>query len=79
MDTPLIRTLSVAPPCLCYWGLTVYHLKLSPEKKIEVYILMLLYFFMGKKRIPDGDSYIEVRVGCSSSCLGVEIAVFSLT
>ena len=42
----------------------------SPEKKIEVYILMLLYFFMVKKWIPEGDSYIEVRMGCSSSCLG---------
>ena len=57
----------------------MYLLKLSPEKKIEVYILMLLYFFMVKKCIPEGDSYIEVRVGCSSSCSGVEIADVSLT
>ena len=40
---------------------------------------MLLYFSMVKKCILEGDSYIEVRVGCSSSCLGVEIADFSLT
>ena len=40
----------------------MYLLKLSPEKKIEVYILMLLqYFFAVKKWIPEGDSYIEVR------------------
>ena len=58
----------------------MYLLKLSPEKKIEVYILMLLqYFFVVKKWILEGDSYIEVRVGCSLSCLGVEIADCSLT
>ena len=53
----------------------MYLLKLSPEKKIEVYILMLLYFFMVKKWILEGDSYVEVRVGCSE----IEIADFSLT
>ena len=58
----------------------MYLLKLSPEKKIEVYILMLLhYFFVDKKWILEGDSYIEARVGRSLSCLGVEIADCSLT
>ena len=58
----------------------MYLLKLSPEKKIEVYVLMLLhYFFVDKKWILEGDSYIEARVGCSLSCLGVEIADCSLT
>ena len=58
----------------------MYLLKLSPEKKIEVYILMLLqYFFVVKKWIAEGDSHIEARVGSSLSCLGVEIADRSLT
>ena len=57
----------------------MYLLKLSPEKMIEVYYLMLLYFFVVKKWIPEGDSYTEVRVGCSSSCLRVEIADCSLS
>ena len=34
---------------------------------------------MVKKWIPEGDSYTEVRVGCSSSCLRVEIADCSLS
>ena len=34
---------------------------------------------MVKKWVPEGDSYTEVRVGCSSSCLRVEIADCSLS
>ena len=57
----------------------MYLLKLSPEKKIEVYYFNVAVLFVVKKWIPEGDSYTEVRVGCSSSCLRVEIADCSLS
>ena len=57
----------------------MYLLKLSPEKKIEVYYLMLLYFLWSRNGSRRVTSYTEVRVGCSSSCLRVEIADCSLS